>query len=491
MYKPVLSKSSFVRGLQCEKSLFLHLKKPFLKDPLSEKKKAIFNRGHRIGELAWKLFPNGKNAHKSGVSNWVAETRRLIEAGEKIIYEAAFLSSGSMCAVDILVKEEESWHAYEVKSSLKLSKVYFKDAAFQNFVIQQAGCLLSGFSLVYVNKDYEYDGNKIDASSFFLVRNVFEEVNAEKDKIAANIEKFNSVLAQSNIPQIDTGSHCFSPYTCDFFGHCWQGKIQEGSVFDLGSLSLRNRLKLLNEEKSLIRDLDENQFSEAVKIQILSEKSGRPTVDKPRLKNWIEKIRFPISFTDFEMIMPPVPLFKGTHPYEHIPVYFSLHRLEEPEDRFLHHDFFSEPGDDNRKQFLENFLELTQKSGTILAFNAPMETRILHHLSVLFPEFRKDINSRISLFMDLAEPFRKAWYYHPAMRGGLSLKDISGALFEGASFSELEIKEGVSAMIAYESLLENSDMFERLEIEKRIREYGALDTRVMIDIYKKLKEESI
>ena len=60
--KKLLSKSTFVRGLQCEKSLYLHKNNFNLKDTPSISLKTIFEQGTSIGLLAQHLFPNGVDA---------------------------------------------------------------------------------------------------------------------------------------------------------------------------------------------------------------------------------------------------------------------------------------------------------------------------------------------------------------------------------------------------------------------------------------------
>ena len=57
-----LSKSTFIRGLQCEKSLFLYKHHYKLKDPISPSLQSIFDQGTSIGLLAQELFPNGVDA---------------------------------------------------------------------------------------------------------------------------------------------------------------------------------------------------------------------------------------------------------------------------------------------------------------------------------------------------------------------------------------------------------------------------------------------
>ena len=54
-----LSKSTFIRGLQCEKSLYLYKKHYKLKDPISPTLQAVFDQGNQVGLLAHELFSGG------------------------------------------------------------------------------------------------------------------------------------------------------------------------------------------------------------------------------------------------------------------------------------------------------------------------------------------------------------------------------------------------------------------------------------------------
>lgn len=59
MSKNRLSKSTFIRGTQCEKSLYLYKHNYNLKDPTPSSLQALFDQGTNIGILAQELFPNG------------------------------------------------------------------------------------------------------------------------------------------------------------------------------------------------------------------------------------------------------------------------------------------------------------------------------------------------------------------------------------------------------------------------------------------------
>ena len=137
MSKYKLSKSTFIRGLQCEKSLYLYKNHYNLKDPISSSLQTTFDQGTNIGILAQELFPNGVDAspenHFKMVES-VGKTLDYINNGESIIYEATFLYNDVISALDILVKDSDGWK-YEVKSSTKVTDTYIKDATIQYYLL--------------------------------------------------------------------------------------------------------------------------------------------------------------------------------------------------------------------------------------------------------------------------------------------------------------------------------------------------------------------
>ena len=104
-----LSKSAFIRGLQCHKSLYLRKHHKELEDKVSESQQAIFDKGTNVGLLAQQLFHGGIDLGIYIPSNFnkvFSETSRLICEGQTVIYEAGFKSNHLICFVDILVKKE-------------------------------------------------------------------------------------------------------------------------------------------------------------------------------------------------------------------------------------------------------------------------------------------------------------------------------------------------------------------------------------------------
>lgn len=226
MEKHILSKSTFIKGYHCLKSLYLYKHRPFLRDKITAEQKAKFSRGHSVGDLAHELFPGGIDVSPKSPSQYqksVVQTAQLIEQGAPVIYEATFQYDGVLVMLDVLVKTENGWEGYEVKSSKKLSETYFMDAALQFYVIENSGLTLSKFFLIYVDENYRLQ-EKFDLNQYFILENVTEQLRERQDFIREKIGEEKAVLQWKNSPKVEVGNHCFSPYKCDFTGYCWKNR---------------------------------------------------------------------------------------------------------------------------------------------------------------------------------------------------------------------------------------------------------------------------
>ena len=58
----ILSKSTFLRGCQCHKSLWLYKNENILREAISEAQQAIFDKGTIVGAIARDLYPGGIDA---------------------------------------------------------------------------------------------------------------------------------------------------------------------------------------------------------------------------------------------------------------------------------------------------------------------------------------------------------------------------------------------------------------------------------------------
>ena len=489
MEKHILSKSTFLRGLQCAKSLYLYKNFIQTRDMVSAEQQAIFNRGNNVGVLAQKLFPEGIDATPAKRSNSLAaveNTKKLIDSGVEVIYEAAFQYEQVLAILDILVKKEGKWHAFEVKSSTKISHTYILDASLQYWVINNSGIPLEDISLVIINNQYVRDG-AVDLDKLFSIRSVKKEVLLNQELVEEKVNLSKAVIHDGVMPAVNIGEHCFSPYSCDFMGTCWK-HIPPGSVFDITGIKKAEQFNLYNAGIKMIADIPEkNELDKNANIHIQAVKNNAVIIDKEAVAGFLKKIEYPLFFMDFETFMPAVPIYDKTKPYQHIPFQYSLHYKKTKDAKLEHFEFLAEQGFDPRRAFVESLLKDTESAGTILVYDVLMERNILNGLKNDFPEYAAEIDLRLKRMIDLAQPFQNRSYYHPAMKNSFSMKSLLPALVPELSYSNLKISSGSIAMIAYENLQKETDMFRILETREYLLEYCKLDTLAMVKVFEVLE----
>ncbi len=486
----MLSKSTFLRGLQCLKSLYLYKNFIQLRDQPTTEQKAIFNRGNKVGLIAQKFFPGGVDAspvRKSDFPSAVARTKELLEKGIEIIYEAAFQWEGVLAILDILVKKNGGWYAYEVKSSTKISQTYVLDAALQYWVITNSGLKLEDFSMMIINNQYVRNGD-LDIQQLFSIKSIKESVLKNQQLVGDNIKACKEMIQSNSMPQVKIGEHCFLPYNCDFMGCCWKN-IPSDSVFEIAGIPKAEQFNLYDLGHGTINEIPEkNALDKNANIHIQAFKSKKTIINYRGIASFLTTIHYPLYFMDFESFMPAIPIYDRTKPYQHIPFQYSIHLKKSKDAPLEHFEFLAEQGMDPRKIFLENFLKHTEAPGTLLVYDALMERNILNGLKKDFPEYSKELDLRLARIVDLVQPFQERYYYHPAMKNSVSIKNILPALVPDLNYSNLTISSGSVAMTAFEQLQTETDLIKIIEIREQLLAYCQMDTLAMVKIFEILEK---
>lgn len=370
----ILSKSTYIKGLQCEKALYLTKKHPYLRDKLSIEQRAKFQRGTDVGILAQQYFPGGVNMAPKSPTQFpkkVEETlQNLNNPDVNAMYEAVFQYNDTLVMVDLLVRDGNLWRAIEVKSSLRLSPTYYNDAALQYYVLHGCGVPLSDFQLMYINADYIKQG-EIDVRQLFKLISVLEFAKEQEPIIAANVERLKNVVALPHAPKVDIGPHCQEPYKCDFYGHCWKNVPQEDPKVDF-----------------------------TIDYKALFAQAPTP---KPRH----------IAYLSPLFHYPAVPELDGTKPYQEMLLAFALTGNQEPEGT----TFWNCIDDHSRWQ-----------EGIDLLDN------LLAHYDLVVTFTPNSIRSQ--KIFNLYEVLQNAQMFHPLLKKGMSLQHTTEAMFHGAKLFE-------------------------------------------------------
>ncbi len=453
-------------------------------DEINDGQQVIFDRGHEVGKLAHQLFPGGTIAtddpKKSSLA--VNRTAELIANGNEVIYEAAFIFDEVLVIADILVKVDDQWKIFEVKSSTKISDTYLNDAAIQYYVISK--CLnVADISIVYLNNEYVRKG-ELNVRKLFKINSVLKDALKLQNFILTEMNRLKNVLSVQDIPDINIGPYCTDPYACSFMGHCWK-EIPDYSVFNIGGLRGNKKFDLFEHGHLKLEDVPEDYpLNPGQKMQIDCHKENKTIINKEEIKKFLATIKYPIWFMDFETFMPAVPKFDGVRPYQQIPFQYSVHYQKNKNSRVEHYEFLADASGDPRLSFVENLVEHTKGDGVILVYNQTFESTRLKELAWDFHLYEQDLNNIKNRITDLMEPFRKKYYYSPEMQGSYSIKSVLPALIPSLSYKELEIGDGGTASNAFENLYYEKDPARIKKVRENLLKYCGLDTLAMVEVFK-------
>lgn len=484
----MLSKSQFIRGRQCHKSLWLYNHRPELREKPRGTQQALFDSGTDVGVLAQKLFSDGLAIPFEGLryGDQVQMTHQAMADGVSTIYEAAFIHDGVFVKVDLLHRGPKGWEVYEVKSSTGCKGVYLDDIAVQVRTVQGAGVQVARAALVHINNTYRRQG-PIDVHQLFSIVDVTENVLSRQESISLEIARQHHVISGEE-PATDIGPHCSDPYDCDFRPHCW-AHVPSPSVFDLRDRGRPNAFALYQDGIVRFEDIPQSKLGWRQRLQVNGTLHQQDHIDPAALRNFLDGLWYPLCFLDFETTyMTPVPLFDGTRPYEQVPFQFSLHIQEEPEGEVQHVEFLANGLDDPQEDFILALVDALPENGCILTYNQRFEIGILEGLATRLPEWRRHVDAIIPNVRDLMSPFRSKHLYCWQMDGSYSIKKVLPALAPDLSYKNLEINNGEMAASAFLHLRALADPEEVATMSRQLKDYCRLDTWAMVVILEKMKE---
>lgn len=133
-------------------------------------------------------------------------------------------------------------------------------------------------------------------------QSVLEQALEMQDKIKEMIPQYHA-LVKGDEPMISMGDQCSYPYNCEFCDYC----------------------TALNPE-----------------VEEAKESLSKTVIfDKARIREDLKTLKYPICHLDFETIMPGVPMFDNSTPYQQITFQFSIHIKETPTSEVLHYEYLA------------------------------------------------------------------------------------------------------------------------------------------------------
>jgi hypothetical protein len=489
-YHMTLSKSQYIRGLQCHKSLWLHKNNPELRDEADHAQESLFNAGHSVGELAKALFPHGVEVvfDASDFKGMIRKTKEFIDSGTGVIYEATFSEDGIFAMADVLVKNGDAWDVYEVKASTQVKEVHLNDTAIQWHALSKVIKLNNAY-VIHINNEYVREG-ALDVEALFTVEDVTNAVLEKQEEIEPKLLEMEAML-DGGVPSVDIGKHCDDPYGCDFSTHCWKHIPEKNSVFDI-SYAMGKQWTLYEQGILSMDDVpDDFAFGANATLQLKHHKSQEVKIDKEKIKEFLDSIAYPINFFDFETFQNAIPRFDKQRPYAQMPFQYSLHILHE-DGTLEHKEFLGDENADPREALAKQMLQDITSTGSIVAYSKPFEITQIKNLAELLKESSEELLALNERFIDIADPFSKKHYYDPKFNGKYSIKIVLPTLFlddDALDYKKLgSIQNGGDAMETFTNLHLLKDANKREEIRQDLLAYCKLDTLAMVKLWEKLHQ---
>jgi hypothetical protein len=487
MERRLISKSQFLAGRQCKKLLWNALN---AKDQMPEPdaaEQAIFDQGKLVGALAKSLYPDGIEV-SAGVTDFDQLLQNSLEATKtrKPLFEAGFVYNGGLARADILNPVgKDAWDIVEVKSATEVKDVNLIDLAFQVFVYTGAGLNIHRCYVMCVNREYVRRGT-IDPKKFFNLVDVTKEVSGLSREIKPQLEDMFNTIRRKQEPEIKIGPYCSNPHPCPLQDKCWSF-LPAGNLFDL-YYGGKKCWRLFQGGIVSLKDIPESvDLTERQMIQRKVALTGQPHIDRKALASFLKRLKYPVSYLDFETFSTAIPLFDGLTPYQQVPFQFSLHRVTAPGAALEHHAFLAAGCVDPRPEFLNRLRDCIGDEGTVVVYNESFEKGVLTKLAESFPEHAVWIENVKRRFVDLLKPFQSFNYYHPEQHGSASIKSVL-PVWTGHSYTNLEIKEGGQASLEFLRVtFGDVQEMERQKVRQQLERYCGLDTEGMVWILEHLR----
>lgn len=232
-----VSKTDFVRGLQCEKMLWLDAHAPEHKI-IPPEVQARLDAGNEFGDKAMSLFGEFLEATtfradgRLDFAAMLAKTKTWLENGENVVCEGAFSWYGNYCAADILKKDGAGYALYEVKNAYAARQEFITDLGFQRLILRKCGVYVTASKLVLRGDEPPTElplSETENERAEYLEKDGFRYKIVDVTAAAKQAERVASLRAfelgklkkkETPQPDIAVGEQCLKPYACWYYDYC-------------------------------------------------------------------------------------------------------------------------------------------------------------------------------------------------------------------------------------------------------------------------------
>lgn len=469
-----LSKSRIIAWKQCPKRLWLQVNKPELME-VDDSSKNRMQTGNIVGELAREMYSDGILIENGNLSLDLQQTSTLLKSRPDIpLFEATLQANDVLVRLDLLVPEKASYIIGEVKSSTKVKDYHLADSAIQTWIARKSGLKISRTELVHINNSFVYR-KEGDYQGLFKASDITEQISPLEQLVPQWIEDAKTTL-DGKEPKIEIGKQCHSPLDCPFLAYCTPEVIP--IKYPLSDLKGKITYLADNGYQS-VEEVPENELNNDKQRRIWKAVTTQtPYLDEEASKT-LSALDYPRYYIDFETVMPAIPVFINSRPYQQIPFQWSCH-IEYSQGEIEHYEYLGDGMNDPRKDFIATLVECLGSNGPVFVYNAAFEKTRLKELAKLFPEYHGQVETINRRVIDLL-PIARNNYYHADMHGSWSIKAVLPTVAPDLDYQDLDVAHGGMAMDAYIEMMDSNTTRDRFNYLKNgLLEYCKLDTWAMV-----------
>jgi len=469
---------------QCPKRLWLEINRPELVvyPPSTQR---LFGMGHQVGEVARDLQPGGVLIEPPTLGEALRETARLLaHPGDLALFEATFSHGGVLVRADLLLREGGVARMVEVKSATEVKPYHLDDSAVQTWVVRGAGVPLARVALACIDRGFVYAGND---DYHGLLRET--DVTAQVDELVAQVPDWiagcQATLADE-MPGHGIWAGCTIPFACPFIPFCSEGLPEYPVSLLPGGQVVADQLVAAGYDD--LRLVPEHwAFGDLHRRVWQATRTGRPDY-VPQAAAHLAALPFPRFYLDFETIQFAVPVWAGTRPWEQLPFQWSCH-VERAPGELEHREFLDTSGEPPMRSCADTLIAALGVEGPIFVYSA-FEKGVLAGLSARFPSLEGPLAALTDRLVDLLPVTRAAWY-HPAMKGSWSIKDVLPTVAPELDYADLgEVHDGTAAQAAFAEAVHPDTPAQRAdELAHGLLAYCAQDTLALVRLRRFLSGE--
>lgn len=458
----LITKTDFVRYTQCPLYAWLWKNRPDLRE--RHQNSRIADQGYEVEKIAYKLFD-----------------------GQDVDFQAEAKTDMYLARADILKKDAEGLHIFEVKSSTKKKTEHVPDLCFQINAFRDAGFDIASVNLVLVNSDYVFDsGIGLEVEKFFKIEDLTEEIFKKADGFRLEMEQAHKILTNEKEPTVVALKKTFKyPLPEKFTEYYWKN-IPEFSIYDISNIRKKKLETLASMNVVRIKDIPNGfDLSNPQKLQIRLTKEETRDIDKEGIKNEMASLEYPLYFLDYETINPAIPFLDKQKPHQQVVFQYSLHIIDKPGEKLRHVDLLHTKKTNPTPHILEDLSKNIGEKGSVLVWYQDFEKGRNKEMAETCPQYQKFMESVNDRVYDLMLIFKDK-YVDYRFKGSMSIKNVLPILVPELNYKDLDIQHGGMAMDAIADLIEGKAEDSNV-LAANLKKYCKQDTLAMVKIFEVLQ----